>query len=227
MITPIRRQPVPLECATPPGPARPRTSKSGPARPGRTSGIAPALLAPDALLASPRPRSPRTHFWHRLRPHAAPSPPRRSPAPEPHPDEKDSFCGRFAGLRPVVLRERVFQSNAHLPSARSRRIRGVPAGPGDGRDPRDRPGRRDPPQAALPRARRGHGDRYGHGHGGACAPTGPEGSSGRAPGPARLSRRAPDPPPDPRTPSPADPRTLAVKICHKDPDRAGTRQKKR
>ena len=103
------------------------------------------------------PRSPRTHSWHRLRPHAAPSSPRRSPAPEPHPDEKDSFCGRFAGLRPVVLRERAgFQSNAHLPSARSRRIGGVPAGPGDGRDPRDRPGRRDPPQAALPRARRGH-----------------------------------------------------------------------
>ena len=173
------------------------------------------------------PRSPRTHFWHRLRPHAAPSPPRRSPAPEPHPDEKDSFCGRFAGLRPVVLRERVFQSNAYLPSARLRRIRGVPAGPGDGRDPRDRPGRRDPPQAALPRARRGHGDRYGHGHGGACAPAGPEGSSGRAPGPAGLSRRAPDPLPDPRTPSPADPRTLAVKICHKDPDRAGTPEENR
>ena len=199
-------------------------------RPARPDPAHPSLapLAPDVLLALPRPCSPRTHFWHRLRPHAAPSPPRRSPAPEPHPDEKDSFCGRFAGLRPVVLRERVgFQSNAHLPSARSRRIRGVPAGPGDGRDPRDRPGHRDPPQAALPRARRGHGDRYGHGHGGACAPAGPEGSPGRAPGPAGLSRRAPGPPPDPRTPSPADPRTLAVKICHKDPDRAGARQKKR
>ena len=84
------------------------------------------------------PRSPRTHFWHRLRPHAAPSPPRRSPAPEPHPDEKDSFCGRFAGLRPVVLRERVgFQSSAHLPAARSTgnlRVReNRPGGPSPGR----------------------------------------------------------------------------------------------
>ena len=74
------------------------------------------------------PRSPRTHSWHRLRPHAAPSSPRRSPAPEPHPDEKDSFCGRFAGLRPVVLRERAgFQSNAQMGGARSTgnlRVRG-------------------------------------------------------------------------------------------------------
>ena len=94
------------------------------------------------------PRSPRTHFWHRLRPHAAPSPPRRSPAPEPHPDEKDSFCGRFAGLRPVVLRERVgFQSNAHLPSARSTgnlRARGESGAsrrdPGTGETPGTGPG---------------------------------------------------------------------------------------
>ena len=165
MIPPIRRQPVPLECATPPGPARPRTSKSGPARPGRTSGIAPAPLSPDALLASPRPCSPRTHFWHRLRPHAAPSPPRRSPAPEPHPDEKDSFCGRFAGLRPVVLRERVgFQSNAHLPSARSTgnlRARGESGAsrrdPGTGETPGTGPGPRSSP---------------------GCAPAGPEGSWG-------------------------------------------------
>ena len=52
------------------------------------------------------------------------------------------------------------------------------------------------------------------------APAGPAGAAG-------SSRRAPGPPPDPRTPSPADPRTLAVKICHKDPDRAGAREKKR
>ena len=185
-------------------------------RPARPDPTHPSLapLAPDALLASPRPRSPRTHFWHRLRPHAAPSPPRRSPAPEPHPDEKDSFCGRFAGLRPVVLRECVgFQSNAHLPSARSTgnlRTRGESGAsrrdPGTGETPGTGPGPRSSP---------------------GCAPAGPEGSPGRAPGPAGLSRRAPGPPPDPRTPSPADPRTLAVKICHKDPDRAGARQKKR
>ena len=55
MIPPIRRQPVPLECATPPGPARPRTSKSGPARPGRTSGIASDLTPHHPLRADPPP----------------------------------------------------------------------------------------------------------------------------------------------------------------------------
>ena len=108
MIPPIRRQPAPVECATPPDPT-------------------PHIQA--------WPRPPRTHFWHRPRPHAAPSPLRRSPAPEPHPDEKGAFCGRFAGLRPVVLRERVgFQSNAQMRGTRStgnlrvRRERGRPGG---------------------------------------------------------------------------------------------------
>ena len=130
------------------------------------------------------PRSPRTHFWHRLRPHAAPSPPRRSPAPEPHPDEKDSFCGRFAGLRPVVLRERVgFQSNAQMGGARStgnlhargesgasRRDPGTGETPGTGLGAEILPRLRsrgpggvmgidtgtDMVVRALPRARRGH-----------------------------------------------------------------------
>ena len=107
------------------------------------------------------PRSPRTHFWHRPGParpgrtsgiasDLTPHHPLRAdpPPPEPHPDEKDSFCGRFAGLRPVVLRERAgFQSNAHLPSARSTgnlRARGESGAsrrnPGTGETPGTGPG---------------------------------------------------------------------------------------
>ena len=187
MIPPIRRQPAPVECATPPDPT-------------------PHIQA--------WPRPPRTHFWHRPRPHAAPSPLRRSPAPEPHPDEKGAFCGRFAGLRPVVLRERVgFQSNAQMRGTRStgnlrvRRERGRPGG--------TRRWVRPLGPVRAPRSSSG------------CVPARPERSSGWAPGPAGSSRRAPHPPPDPWTPSPAGPRAPTVKICHKGPDRAGAHEKKR
>ena len=56
------------------------------------------------------------------------------------------------------------------------------------------------------------------------APTGPTGPSKWSP---RSSGRPPRPPPGPRTPSPTGPRQRIVQICHKGPDRAGAREKKR
>ena len=140
MIPTIRHQSVPVECATPPDPT-------------------PHIQA--------WPRPPRTHFWHRPRPHAAPSPSRRSPAPEPHPDEKGAFCGRFAGLRPVVLRERVgFQSNAQMGGTRSTgnlRVRGERGRPGGTRG-WARPPETGPGAEILPRLRsRGPGGVIGVG----------------------------------------------------------------
>ena len=189
MIPPIRRQPVPLECATPPGPARPRTSKSGPARPGRTPGIASDLTPHHPLRADP---PPLNHILMR-KTHSAAGSPASGPS---------SFASAQVSSRTRRWAVRVRLETCALAENRGRPggTRGRARPPGPARAPRSSPG---------------------------CAPAGPEGSSGRAPGPAGLSRRAPGPLPDPRTPSPADPRTLAVKICHKDLDRAGARQKKR
>ena len=187
MIPPIRRQPAPVECATPPDPT-------------------PHIQA--------WPRPPRTHFWHRPRPHAAPSPLRRSPAPEPHPDEKGAFCGRFASLRPVVLRERVgFQSNAQMGGTRSTgnlRVRGERGRPGGTRRWVRPPGT-GPGAEILLRLR-------------SRAPGGVIGASA---GPGGVVRSGAGPAARPADTPPAGPRAPTVKICHKGPDRAGAHEKKR
>ena len=53
MIPTIRHQSVPVECATPPGPTP--HIRARPARPGRTSGIAPDLTPHHPLRADPPP----------------------------------------------------------------------------------------------------------------------------------------------------------------------------
>ena len=151
MIPPIRRQPVPLECATPPGPARPRTSKSGPARPGRTSGIASDLTPHHPLRADP---PPLNHILMRKTHSVAGSP--------------DSGPSSFASA--YSSRTRTSHLRARGESGESRRDPGTGETPGTGLGAEILPRLRsrgpggvmgidtgtDMVVRALPRARRGH-----------------------------------------------------------------------
>ena len=119
---------------------------------------------------------------------------------------------------PSSFRERVgFQSNAHLPPARSTRNLRAREGSGTGR--------RDPGMGEAPGTGSGGRDRSGcRAPSRTSAPAGPAVSSKWS---LRSSGRPQRPPPDPRMPSPTGPRTPFVQICHKDPDQAGAHEKKR
>ena len=78
MIPPIRRQPVPIECAAPPPPARCRTSEPGSTAPTPRKRLAP----PRDVRSGPRRRPARRHHHLAGRtPHQGTRPPSRAGGP--------------------------------------------------------------------------------------------------------------------------------------------------